>query len=320
MIYNLSVNNVLVINQLADPYGAPFSYLLYTYSFFAPAQHLELTFPYKKGSASNVLTFRQNVNVWINHQTVIQTFQIHQAAKVNFVHKLSTSNSFQPWSRAGPTKHAYASNVIHFTQKAAKVNPQAASNNIYFTNYAICSRGISNTFVPVGIVTYNIVKMLPVSNTIIFIGGASGYDFDKVDMTLIPIPAFPGTPTDVIFMYGNQTVVLNTPVLGDTDEIELTRINRETRNNDFIVYRDPMWPKSERFKYKFENLSQQQVWNFLNFVEMTLGQNVTMIDYLNQSWTGIITNPGMSATQDGRNDVNLCSGFSMDVEFQVVLT
>src|ERR1700733_11361666 len=116
----------------------------------------------------------------------------------------------------------------------------------------------------------------------------------------------------VIISYGSLTVVLNTPVFGNTDTLEQTRISRTTRGGDQIIFHDPIWPTTEKLVLKFEDLTQQQASQYLDFMNITLGNNVTLVDHNGRTWVGLLVNPEATIEQVGRDDVNCGRGFNLE--------
>lgn len=111
---------------------------------------------------------------------------------------------------------------------------------------------------------------------------------------------------------GSLSVTLRNPDFGDTDAIESRRIQRKSRGGDLILFRDPMWPKTETFTFEFSFLSRPKQMQLLQFVIETLGQEVTLVDYNGRSFNGIITTPSEELAQAGRD--NYTAKFSFQVE------
>ena len=118
----------------------------------------------------------------------------------------------------------------------------------------------------------------------------------------------------VTFTLGTQTISLRDPDFGDSDKIEIARIKRKSRGGDDIIYRDPQWPISETKDMRFSYLNQKQVSALLVFIDNTLGQVITMIDFEGRTWIGIITSPTADTSQPNRD------GWSAQVVFQGVLS
>lgn len=115
----------------------------------------------------------------------------------------------------------------------------------------------------------------------------------------------------VTLTYGTNTITLRPPEFDNVQSISLDRIARKTRNGDLIIFRDPNWVKNEVFKYSFVYLTQRQVYDLLNFIQLSLGQNVTLVDYEGRIFVGTIINPAAVMAQPGVDN------FTVDIEFQV---
>lgn len=112
---------------------------------------------------------------------------------------------------------------------------------------------------------------------------------------------------------GDLTVQLRNPDFGDTDSIELRRIQRRSRGGDLILFRDGNWPKTETFTYEFSYLKRQDLMNLIVFIQETLGQDITLTDYNGQVYTAIIITPSEDLVQSGRQN------FTTRLSFQVEL-
>src|SRR5262245_14342067 len=116
-----------------------------------------------------------------------------------------------------------------------------------------------------------------------------------------------------------KTVVLPSPEFDDTLKVEHLRVNAESRAGTRIIFRDPDWPITQTLEYKFTDLSQYLAWNMLDFIQATLGINITLVDYTGKTWIGIILNPDAAIEQysPNFNDFN-CGGFSIELKFEGV--
>lgn len=115
----------------------------------------------------------------------------------------------------------------------------------------------------------------------------------------------------VTLTYGTNTITLRPPEFDNVQSISLDRISRKTRNGDLIIFRDPNWVKNEVFKYSFVYLTQRQVYDLLNFIQLSLGQNVTLVDYEGRIFVGTIISPAAVIAQPGVDN------FTVDIEFQL---
>jgi len=67
------------------------------------------------------------------------------------------------------------------------------------------------------------------------------------------------TPTDVIYLRG--------PELGNVDQFNTQRINRESRGGHLVVFRDFYWPRTKTMRFSFTGLTEQEGQEVLDFVE-----------------------------------------------------
>lgn len=111
---------------------------------------------------------------------------------------------------------------------------------------------------------------------------------------------------------GSLSIQLRNPEFGNSDSVDVRRINRKTRGGDLMVYRDPIWPKTRIFKVNFIFLKQDDLSRLLDFIHRTVGQIVTYTDYEGQVWSGIIITPGDEVSQPGTN--NYAATFSFQVQ------
>ncbi len=105
----------------------------------------------------------------------------------------------------------------------------------------------------------------------------------------------------VHLIYGEHSVELRNPQLGNTDTLDYTRLSRQTTGGDTIIFRDPEWPKIETLKITFDLCDPVLVERIKWFIRLTLGKQFTYIDYLGDSWSALITNPNTAVKQAGIN-------------------
>lgn len=115
---------------------------------------------------------------------------------------------------------------------------------------------------------------------------------------------FPAAPTiipqnSVTLTQGIHSVTLPAPQFDNTDEVTLTRINRETREKELKIFSDPIWPTIERFTWRFIGLSQTQRDNLDAFIAATLGLEVTVVDHETRTWTVLVIKLESPVTQIG---------------------
>lgn len=111
---------------------------------------------------------------------------------------------------------------------------------------------------------------------------------------------------------GSSVIQLRNPDFGDTDSLESRRIQRKNRCGDLIMFRDPIWPKTETLTFEFSYLKRTDLLSLVEFIKEFLGQLVTLTDYNGRVFNGVITTPSEQLTQAGRE--NFTAKFSFQVE------
>jgi hypothetical protein len=87
-----------------------------------------------------------------------------------------------------------------------------------------------------------------------------------------------------------HTFELPSPLFSNREELQLTRIQRETRGGTLKTFSDESWPKVRTFRYKFDSLTTEQIEDFFTFLSQTLGQKIRMTDHEGRQWDGFIVN------------------------------
>jgi hypothetical protein len=105
----------------------------------------------------------------------------------------------------------------------------------------------------------------------------------------------------VSLIYGSMNLQLKNPELGNTDSLEYTRLSRETLGGDVIIYRDPQWPKIEKLNITFDLCDEKLISQLKILIKLSLGKQITYIDYNGITWTVLITNPNTAIKQSGIN-------------------
>jgi hypothetical protein len=104
------------------------------------------------------------------------------------------------------------------------------------------------------------------------------------------------------FTFGTNVVVLRDPDFDNVERFETSRLNTKTRGGDLVLYRDPMWPVSTIFDWHFSYLSEKQTQDLLRFLDLSLGQDVTVTDFEGRTWVGVITTPAGEVVQPERQN------------------
>ena len=112
------------------------------------------------------------------------------------------------------------------------------------------------------------------------------------------MPTFTTPPTtdpplslqpDVVFDFGPFTVTLPAPNFGNTERLNFSRVQRETRRGTTEIFYDPQWPIEDVLVLPFNTLNQTQHDNLIVFLDASIGHIVQYRDHENMTWEGVIT-------------------------------
>lgn len=286
-------------------------------------------------SAANTLRINQTESVPIKPRRVISILVVTQAVHINKIVEgvesplvivqsavpalnlhISVQSVLAPQQVAPPrTKYLAANNVLVLTQVGASVNLQYTLNVLNLTQNAQPSRALFGSLVLSQIAHPTLTVSLSGTQSLTLVSTATYFITDASRGFNIPVPDTI-LPTGITYACGALILRLKAPELGNGDRIEFLRIQRETRGGDLEVYSDPVWPKIETLIWTFKNLKRADSINVLAFLEQTVGQTITLLDYEGNTWTGIISTPApdVKCTSDKN-----CGSYEVTIEFQGLL-
>ena len=109
------------------------------------------------------------------------------------------------------------------------------------------------------------------------------------------------------------TVTIKAPKFGDRDRNAYTRINRETRNGEIIVYADPTWPKVRTMAVTIVGITKADMEAYQSLIYEHLGQLIGLTDWYGNEWEGVITDPNSPAVHDGTQGWTISFKFEGDI-------
>lgn len=119
-------------------------------------------------------------------------------------------------------------------------------------------------------------------------------------------PTFKDASSDRLTLYYPSAaaiarqLVIRAPEFGNRDQNSYTRVSRETRGGELVVYADPDWPELRTLSCTVTGLKASEVEEYLVFMYATLGKTIEICDWEGRLWTGVLTNPEEAITQDGK--------------------
>lgn len=241
-----------------------------------------------------------------------QFFNVLQNALTVNTLNISASNYLQLAQLMGPTKYLVTNNTIQLTQVGANVNIQILGNNLSIAQTTLASFNYFNSLVIAQAVSPVLDLIRTFTQPLVLHSFVAVFKTDGVNTYAITTPV-PVQPNAIVLTCGSQSVTLRIPEIGDSDKIEIDRVQEQTRGGDLIIFRDATWPTTEILKYKITNLLKSQVTSLLNFFQTTVGLSVTLLDYQGIVWNGIILTPDAEVICTG--DFN-CGSYDVEFEFQ----
>jgi hypothetical protein len=211
-----------------------------------------------------------------------------------------------------PTTELTASNHLFLNDLAEATEWEVLSDTIQLQHIATFDivEPVSSLLNLTDLVDPDLVYNRSVSDTLDFNGFVTFYNKQE---NLCPALYLKNRSTILLtypYVGPTTTVEVRNPQFDDTRQIEFRRINRKTRGGTLKIFRDDIWPQSERLIYSFDNLLNAKKKEILEFLEVSIGKEIGLLDFRSQQWRGIIITP---TTQIGREDR---PGNSLTFEFE----
>ncbi len=105
----------------------------------------------------------------------------------------------------------------------------------------------------------------------------------------------------ITYICGAQSLTLPAPDFENHEKYSFTRVNQRTRGGDLIVYRQDYWPKSKTLSMQFSRLNRLQRDAVFAFVQLTLGQLMTIVTQENVVYQGVIVTPEVEMKESLRD-------------------
>lgn len=120
------------------------------------------------------------------------------------------------------------------------------------------------------------------------------------------------TPTTEVvltwpYVSPSLTLTIRAPDIGDDHSLHLKRANNVSRGGTIMYFRDPNWPVAEILKVGFSGLCDDDVPLIFEFLSSSLGDEIGFVDWLSQTWRGVIIDPTGHLVESGIQDDNMMS-------------
>lgn len=93
---------------------------------------------------------------------------------------------------------------------------------------------------------------------------------------------------------------IRNPNYGDQEILNLSKVFNRSRSGSINISESLHKPKTQTITYTIENLCDEDKIALLNFIEITLGHIVRLIDYEGIVWNVIIINPSAALSELSR--------------------
>ena len=97
---------------------------------------------------------------------------------------------------------------------------------------------------------------------------------------------------------GLYSIILRNPEIDNTRRVAFDRVLRETRGGNLTVYRDQSWNVVQTLLFTIVALKRSTLDDLQTFFLNTLGQEINLVDWLGEEWSGVVTKPDETATED----------------------
>lgn len=111
-------------------------------------------------------------------------------------------------------------------------------------------------------------------------------------------PAASGGTLTLFSQDGLYSVVLRNPEIDNSRRTAFDRVLRETRGGNLIVYRDTDWNVVQTLLFTIVALKRSTLDDLQTFFLNTLGEEITLVDWLGEEWSGVVTRPNETVTED----------------------
>ena len=273
-----------------------------------------LTTPIKGASVTESLFFTEIVKVSpIRISVTDHLFLGSQPSITTSIKNITVTDSLNFEERTGRGSLIVITDFFGLFDEVLKTPFEVLSDNLSFTESVTVhnAKNATDLITFTDTATFRVIRTISIVDTLDLQDNLAFYMLG-CGFSAIELPTLTD-PGQIVLTFGTLVLTLRNPEFGDSRNLEIARINRKTRGGDLVVFRDPMWPKTEVLRFAFDYLTETKAYALDHFLKVSLGQEITLVDYEGRSWTGIIRAPQGSIKQQGR-----CQ-YQADFEFEGIL-
>jgi len=260
----------------------------------------------KAESVESVLTFTQDVDVrqpiFVNATNYLVFGDSANPGQKVISRSVTSYLSFADYA-AKTAQVLTASNHLHLSQEVdTRKFLEEPLQILYFSQVATCEKASPaySTLSFGHLVDCFIVKVATLNHSLTFTQTASAFVADKSSWTGAPTLTRRDT-TILTWPYAAPTLTVEVPApeFDNQEAYNVRRVNRKSRGGTLDIYRDSNWPSVREFTFSFHYLTDEQRREILEFLNVSLGEEIGMLDFESRQWRGIILTPSSEIADAG---------------------
>lgn len=258
---------------------------------------------------SDSITLSPNFQIVSNHLGLSQSVQYKQVRNL----EVSDTLTFTQDLSKVPAQSTF--NHLYIFQSIEVVKPKVVKSTLTLTQTVnvVKGQGVQSNLTLSQSILVNRTVNLSVNNTLTLVQYKSGYKPDDGFIFGDYEIGSAVTTLQFVFPGWNLNLPLRNPEFGNNEQLSFTRVFRRSRAGDIRMFREPTWPASRSFSYTINGLCPGTAKKLLDFLRITIGRTVRLIDYENREWDVFIMTPAADVSEQ------FAKNFSVSLEFQGVL-
>lgn len=266
-----------------------------------------------------IKTLRQNISLsqnisfsMVRIRNITQSLNIEQSLATfgNFTRSLFDSLTLTQTATSDEKASVFNNLTLTQSTTGSKGTPQCLTLTDSVSAYV--SKGLSQNLSLTQNITYTITKTVSIVQNLTLTHSAYAY---------VNTPNLCSTPTGfehrntivLSYPYSSPTtnLTLPSPIFDNSERRHYSQIVRESRGGTLHYFRDSNWGKYKRLNFTLNRLRCGQSYTeLLDFLKLSIGKEIKLVDHENRTWRGVIVTPEASIVQDSR------SGYSITLEFE----
>lgn len=258
---------------------------------------------------SDSIKLSPNFQIVSDHLNLTQSVQYKQVRNLEIESTLTFTQDVSKLPAQSTFNHLY------IYQSIEVVKPEVVKSTLTLTQTitVVKGQGVQSNLLLTQSILVNRTVNLSVNSNLTFTQYKSGYKPD--DGFIFGDYEIGDAVATLQFVYNtwNLNLPLRNPEFGNNEQLSFTRIFRRSRAGDIRMFRNPNWPASRSFSYTINGLCPGVAKRLLDFLRITIGRTVRLIDYENREWDVFIMTPAADVSEQ------FAKNFSVTLEFQGVL-